>query len=384
MRRRLVGGLTAIALALLVSCGSRGELTFSPQVASVGDVQTVIVSTARTPIDAAPFFTSGRSFEPHFARFQISVPPKRQVGTITFVHGGVPDPDTDFLVVSARRLRDKASFVGAVNNELMAKRPSEKNALVFVHGFNTNFAEGLYRQAQLTHDLDRRGASIHFAWPSAAKLQGYAYDRESALFARDALEETVAAVAASKARSVTLAAHSMGTFLLMDTLRLMARTGNDQVFSKLNAVILISPDIGIDVFREEAVPVLARGVPIYIIVSDADRALKLSARLRGEHDRLGSIRSAAELGGLKVVVVDLSAVESEDLVGHFKVGSSPAVIDFVRGLHRSGLEVFRQGARPGVIEFERLDRSRGQRHPPRSAFHALAALGSHPDARGET
>ncbi len=68
----------------------------------------------------------------------------------------------------------------------------------------------------------------------------------------------------------------------MDTLRLMARTENDAFFQKVNAVILISPDIEIDVFRKEAEPVLARGVNIYVIVSKDDRALRISARLRGE------------------------------------------------------------------------------------------------------
>ena len=66
----------------------------------------------------------------------------------------------------------------------------------------------------------------------------------------------------------------MGAFLLMDTLRLMARTESDTFFRKVNSVVLISPDIDIDVFRKEAEPILARGVKIYVLVSKDDRALK--------------------------------------------------------------------------------------------------------------
>ena len=118
----------------------------------------------------------------------------------------------------------------------------------------------------------------------------------------------------------------------------------------MNAVILISPDIEIDVFRKEAEPILARGVKIYVLVSKDDRALKISARLRGERSRLGSINSADELGGLPVTVIDLSAVESPDALGHFKAGTSPSVVAVVSALHKSGGGVFNQGKQRGLIE----------------------------------
>ena len=63
--------------------------------------------------------------------------------------------------------------------------------MIFVHGYNTNFAEGLYRQAQMLQGLRQARASVHFAWPSAASAQGYVFDRESALFSRDALERVM-------------------------------------------------------------------------------------------------------------------------------------------------------------------------------------------------
>ena len=49
----------------------------------------------------------------------------------------------------------------------------------------------------------------------------------------------------------------------------MARLGYDEVIAKINAVILLSPDIEVDVFREQARPVLERGVPIFVFVSTA-------------------------------------------------------------------------------------------------------------------
>ena len=349
LNTRATIGLTAIALTS-ASCGSRGELAFAPEAASVGSVETVLVSTTRAPVEGLPLYTRERADQPQFARFQISVPPDRKLGTVTYPRRSPPDPRTDFLVVAAQRLPDERAFIAGIDAMLAAEPPDRRSAIIFIHGYNTTFAEGLYRHAQLQHDLEPRGVSIHFAWPSAASSRGYLHDRESALFSRDALATTIDALARSNAAEFNLAGHSMGAFLLMDTLRTMALVGHDEVFRKLNTVLLISPDIEIDVFRKQAEPVLARGVRIYVLVSGSDRALRLSARLRGERERLGSIRSAGDLGGLDVGVVDLSAVKSVDMLGHFKSGTSPAIIDFVRRLRASGLEVFDQGGQPGLIE----------------------------------
>ena len=51
-----------------------------------------------------------------------------------------------------------------------------------------------------------------------------------------------------------------------------------------------------------------------------------------------------------MTVIDLSAVESPDPLGHFKSGASPAVVAFVRALRESGGEVFNQGKQRGLIE----------------------------------
>src|SRR5208282_2886495 len=43
------------------------------------------------------------------------------------------------------------AFVQAVNAELALRPPGKRRVVLFVHGFNTMFAEGLYRLAQLIH-----------------------------------------------------------------------------------------------------------------------------------------------------------------------------------------------------------------------------------------
>ena len=349
MRKMRLATVSMLALTL-AACGSRGELAFAPEAAEVGTVETVLMSTTRSPGEGLPLYTKARAERPQFGRFEVSVPPDREPGTVPFPRRSPPDPRTDFLVVEAGRLPDERAFVSTVNAQLATKPASQRNADLFVHGFNTNFAEGLYRKAQMEHDLVRNPAAVYFAWPSAANALEYEYDRESALYSRAGLATTIAALARSNAREITLVAHSMGGFLLMDTLWVMAQAGYDDVFRKLTAVVLISPDIEIDLFRKEAPALLARGVPIYVMVSSKDRALRLSAVLRGESERLGSIKSADELGGLDVTVIDLSNVKSTDDIGHFKEATSPAVIAWAKALQASGTWIFDQGKRPGLLE----------------------------------
>jgi esterase/lipase superfamily enzyme len=333
----------------LGACSPRGEFTFMPEAAGIGSVETVLVVTERAAGPGQPLYSAERSETLSFSRFNVSVPPDRAQGSVTFPKRQPADPRTDYVVVSAQRLPDETAFARAINQETAARGRSEREAVLFVHGYNTTFAEGIYRQAQLTHDHNVEGASIQFAWPSAAITADYAYDRESALFSRDGLETAIEILARTDVTSYNVVGHSMGAFLLMETLRGMARVGSPAL-AKLNAVVLISPDIDIDVFRRQARPVIARGIPIFAIVSSRDRALLVSAFIRGETRRVGSIASPEELGDVAVTVVDISNVDSADNLGHFAVATSPALINLFRGLRAQGVDVFGRPDSTNIFE----------------------------------
>lgn len=337
-------------LALITACSPRGSLALLPEGSAGGARETVLVASSRAPEDSGQVLSRGRAAAPVYLSFDISVPPERTPGSVRYPGRRGADPERDFLVAEAERLPDRAAFTRAVNGQISRPGSRETDAVVFVHGFNNTFAEGLMRQAQLQHDMGRGGASVHFAWSSAGEPLNYVCDRESALHGRAAFYETLQAVAASRAESFALFAHSMGTFVTMDALWMMARGNHPQdraALRKLDAVVLVSPDLEIELFLQQAPAVLAAGVPIYLIVSEGDKALRLSALLRGEKDRLGSIRSTDELGGLDVTVIDFSAVEG-DAVGHFKV-TSPAVAAYVRSLHASGEAAIGGRGATGVI-----------------------------------
>lgn len=338
--RSLCLGLAALAVA---TCAPRGEITLDPAAAQIGAVETVLVASARLPL-AEGFGYSGQIAPGlSFSRVEVSVPPARQPGTVTFPPAGrLPDPETDFLTVSATRLADPATFIRAVNAEVAHQPAGQRDAFVFVHGFNTNFAEGLYRQAQMRHDFQSPGVSIHFAWPSAARVSAYGTDRESALVARDELQTLLSELAHTNVSRIVVLGHSMGAFVAMEGLRQIALENDRAVLAKLDSVVLMAPDLDIEAFRRQMLPLADKGVEAYVFTSSRDLALRVSARLRGSTERLGLITDDAPLSGLPVEVIDLSALDtSGDVSTHFKAATSPTVIAIARGLGTVGLHILR-------------------------------------------
>jgi esterase/lipase superfamily enzyme len=88
-----------------------------------------------------------------------------------------------------------------------------------------------------------------FSWPSREKLFDYAYDRESAMWSRDAMERVLSTLVASPAVGrIHIVAHSVGTMLSMEALRQIYARHGMAVTDRIGAVVFASPDIDKDVF----------------------------------------------------------------------------------------------------------------------------------------
>ena len=310
-----------LCLLLLASCSHRGEVTLDASAAGVGTVEKIFIGTTRIQ-EQDGSFGSHRSEEVHFARYDVSIPPDRKLGEINWPKRGRPvDPETEFLTTDEEVYQSSAAFRADLKRQLVA---TDGEAVIFIHGYNTNFAEGTYRVAQFAHDLKLPGAVIQYSWPSAAEPLGYAYDRDSALFARDGLESLIHEVAAAGAKRILLVSHSMGAGLTMEALRSAAIRRDKRTLGLIGGVILISPDIDVDVFREEARGVGKLPQPFVIFGSDRDKYLRLSAAMTGQEARLGSLTDVSRVADLKVTFLDVG-----DFVkgtGHFVVGDSAALI----------------------------------------------------------
>lgn len=300
----------------LAGCAARPDVrTIWPVAASVshGRTEQIFVATTRNTAQLpADGFTSLRSPQPHFAEFAISIPPGHVPGEIEWPKGQT-NPQTDFAVTSHKRL-DEKTFIHRVN------AASENGTGVFVHGYNYNFPEALFRTAQMAADAQLSDAPILFSWPSSASLLGYASDRESVTYSRDALAELLTQLAdTSGGKPVTVFGHSMGGWLVMETLRQMRIAGEDEALSRLE-VVLAAPDIDVDVFRQQLAVIGKMEIPMVVMVSPDDRALGLSA-IAGQRTRVGAlditdpaVQAAAQQSDM--VLIDISAVGASSRLNH--------------------------------------------------------------------
>ncbi len=342
------------SVLILTGCAPRGMLTLDPSAVVVGDVSTIFVGTTRAIDPAVGLYGSERSETVQYSRFDVSIPPDRELGEITWPkRGGKPNPSRDFVTTRAVQFTSGQAFANDLQISINAPNNPQREAVIFVHGFNTTFSEGLYRLAQLSHDLEMPGTIVHYSWPSNANALGYVHDRDSTLFARDGLEQLISEVKAAGAQHIYLVAHSMGSTLAMESLRQIAISKDVSLMDTIDAVALISPDIDVDVFRTQALsigPLLPN--PFVIFGSEKDFYLGLSGRLTGEKERLGNLTDVTRLADLKVTYFDVS--NYSEGAGHFNLGDSPTLIRlFDRVLDVStalnGDQRNRVGLLPGVI-----------------------------------
>ena len=338
-------------LVFLAACAPRGLITIYPEAENIGTVQSIFVATTRArTVDGK--FTGHRSPVVSYLHYNISIPPAHNPGEINWPNIP-PDPQKDFLVTREDRFQYPSQFASALSRSLRARKQSQREVVIFVHGFNNNFAEGLYRMAQLSHDFDLAQPTIHYSWPSAGNPLGYGYDRDSILFARDGLEELIKTVDRAGARKILLVGHSMGALLVMETLRQISIENLNSANRLIDGVALLSPDIDIELFKQQTRRIGRLPDPFVIFTSRKDRALRLSARLTGQKARLGNVDDARLLADLKVTLVDVSEF-STGAAGHFTTAKSPTLIRLFSSLpdidaafrrDRSG----RSGLLPGTV-----------------------------------
>ncbi len=311
-------------LTLLTACAVREQVDFVEGPPVPGTIlRPVLVATTRLPDPNQPVPGRERAFDVAYGRYTVSIPPDRELGEVPRQQErSVALPAEHFMLANAEVLGASA-FQDAVRSSLAQVPASEREAVIFVHGFNTAFIEGVYRTAQLGNDLRIPGVLMHYSWPSMGAPLAYAHDRDSALFARDGLIEMLRQVRVAGTRRIILIAHSMGAHLVMEALRQMALT-DDPAMRSIGGVFLISPDIDVQLFLQQVDAIGDLPEPFVIVTSQRDRVLTLSARLTGQTARLGNMPDATPIEGLDVTLLDVSAFSTGD--GHFTVGSSPALI----------------------------------------------------------
>lgn len=319
--------MLALILAALAGCGARpGPELLSPVPPLAQPTRHVLlqVATNREP-DAKSLgnFSNARSPRLSFARYIISVPSDHRPSAIELSATRPVDPASSFATLEFAPLPVDA-LAGPVAGNATEQGQDDGRVFVFVHGYNTNYAESVLRMAQLVADNPSGGRAILFAWPSDGSLPGYVADKDSATYSRDHLAQLLTMLADDpRNREITLAAHSMGCWLAMESLRQLRLTGRGAVLERLNSVLLAAPDIDLDVFRAQAKGIGQLVPPITVLASPDDRALQFSNRLGGDRERLGGldvrdprIQDLAKDCGIQLI--DISSMTATDSLNHDK------------------------------------------------------------------
>lgn len=335
-----------VLLFCLAACAPRGELTFVPVADPRAVERKVFVATTRMRAGPARF-SGARSEKVHFATYRVAIPPARETGEVSFPKE-TPDLTRDFVTTAAEVHATPQAFTAALGRELRQRPAGRRSALIFTHGFNNTFAEGLYRTAQMSEDFGLQEVALQYAWPSAGSPFGYAHDRDSALFGRSGFARFLDSVVAAGPDQLIIVAHSMGALLTMETLRQMALTRPGWVARNIDTLVLFAPDIDIDVFRSQVRDIGTLPAGFYVFTSQRDRALGLSARLSGQPERLGNLKDLTEVADLDITILDVSAFSSG--LGHFTPATSPELISLLRN-GPAIQAALNQGAqaRPGLL-----------------------------------
>lgn len=318
----LMAGLCALSLA---GCGSAG-MEISDSATGPRPISVFVVSTRKG--ESGALSEAGNDGEMRDSLQMIGVPPGHQVGQLERPSIGAPDPSRHFALLKRRGL-DETAFLTELASHLSGRIGSNRDVLLYVHGFNTGYDEARFRLAQIVQDGRFGGVPVLFTWPSTNNLLDYGAAKENATVSRDALAKVIRQLTETPdVGRVHILAHSMGAWLTMEALRQDAIAGSPKLSERLGDVMLAAPDIDLNVFRQQ----LARLDPshVFVLVSANDRALSLSRTLAGDRPRLGALdpkngTDRAALEALGVRVYDLTR-EADIFIGHGAYADAPDAV----------------------------------------------------------
>jgi esterase/lipase superfamily enzyme len=208
--------------------------------------------------------------------------------------------------------------------------------MVFIHGYNSSFADAARRAGQLAFDLRFGGSTVLFSWPSRGATLEYTVDEQAAEWSIPDMKAVLASLATvAPGTPIYVIAHSMGNRVFTRGFKALLEEdpGKRRPFKQ---IVLAAPDVDADVFAREIGPaILGKGPRVTLYASSNDKALAASRSVHGGYRRLGeSGKDLVVLQGLDTV--DASTVSTEFL-GHSYFGDSDTVMSDLKYVIRKSL-----------------------------------------------
>ncbi|MHA6644495.1 alpha/beta hydrolase [Mesorhizobium sp. A623] len=269
---------------------------------------TVITATDRQRDATGVGYTAARSPQLRFENFTVAIPA---------AHKELDKAQPQMQANSHQR------YTVMGREPIVAKDIDLANdILIYVHGYNYSFQESLFQVAKVVADGKLTETPILFSWPSEGSVTGYVADKDAAIYARDDLVKLLRDLERHRAKShVTLFGHSMGAWLVVEALRQLKISGQDDVLHRINQVVLAAPDIDVDLFKRQVDTIGPLARPMIVLNSTDDRALAISSHIGGSRARIGSIDEANAavqkiIADGAIEIVNLSALPAPDRTNH--------------------------------------------------------------------
>jgi esterase/lipase superfamily enzyme len=289
---------------------------------------TVWFGTNRKPNDSESLrlgFSKSRDTKIHYGYCRVFIPKSHKIGSTgsSWWRRLRSESDDRLKLIEIKRIVAD-DYWSAISSRLAKLEISERDAVIFVHGYNVSFKNAALRAAQIGFDLSVKGAMAFFSWPSQGALKSYSADEATIEASEPFIAEFIEDfVARSGAEKVHIIAHSMGN---RGVLRAIDRITNKAQRHKgvlIGQIILAAADVDADTFRGlcSAYGRVSRRTTLY--VSSRDRAIEASRWL---HDfaRAGLLPPIMVVPGIdtiNVTNVDLTTL------GHGYVAGARAVLE---------------------------------------------------------
>jgi len=234
----------------------------------------------------------------------VNVPREHSIGVLETSNNVILDKNKFFFSTNIQTL-NKESFYKNLKNQ--------KEILIFVHGFNVEFEEAIYRIAQIHYDLKFQGTSIVFTWPAGSHQEGflsnlfinetYKKNQENAKLSIPVFKEFIQELIASidKDTNLYLIVHSMGHQIVIPALVDLSQTRQNKIIFK--EIVFNAPDYPVDSFRNVVDHLRACSKRITIYCSPNDNALKASETVNGTR-RIGQCYKIPGIDVINVQRVD--------------------------------------------------------------------------------
>ncbi|MDX9973325.1 MAG: alpha/beta fold hydrolase [FCB group bacterium] len=330
------GDFLAGELAETVAAGEVASMELAEPPAEDTTLYTLWYGTNRQPVDSADHskgYLPERAQEVSYGTCKVSIPESHKFGSIgsSWLRRLITFTDDRLRLVSTTAAA-AADFWTSLRTSLDECEPDDRQALLFIHGFNVSFEEAAIRAAQIGCDLKAPGVTSFFSWPSKGNTGEYAADEASIEASEGAIADFVCRLAEEAgARRVHVIAHSMGNRGLLRAMQRIFGDAERRAGVKLGQVFLAAPDLDAGLFRDLAYvyPQLSQRTTLY--VSRADKAVGLSTWLHGA-PRAGFIPPVTVVNGVDTIEVpdfDL------DILGHgYYAGAAGVLHDMFDLLRR--------------------------------------------------